>query len=296
MKMCHVKHVSLFVQLLVLIIPSRAQNEVIYYDAGNQVIQSEIEAKYMKCLYSRNSKRLKVKSYAKEQGEWKEEEVEKMKKLNDGLWEIRSSNTPLFSDLITRRFTAGSNENVLFEDKIRGKTICAGSTSSKFPLCYEDSIRSYYPNGRVKSIAFYRNNKLIWNKNWLRDGANYMDNIHLYVDDTPEHSYGQNYFRQHMLNGIIQAGFDLTQVNDQVIVCMVISTEGKLEGLHVRKGTFSGLNTAILRLLSEMPGHWIPAKLDGKPVNYYMEIPFNFSNQVEGFESVELSGGMLMWD
>ena len=99
-----------------------------------------------------------------------------------------------------------------------------------------------------------------------------------------------------MLTSLQEKKIDLSQISDQVVIGMVIREDGELDGLYLIKGHLKELNSAIMDLISEMPGQWIPANLNGKPVNYYMELPFNFQQIEGGFESVELTGGFLVWD
>ena len=50
------------------------------------------------------------------------------------------------------------------------------------PLLFEGEVTEFYSNGNKKSISVYKNNELVWNKNWLENGEKYIDNIFYSVD------------------------------------------------------------------------------------------------------------------
>ncbi len=282
--------------LQLAIITCSAQGEVYYFGPDNGEVTYENEAKYKKEITKRKKNVIHLKSYLKENDKWKQEKIDKIRKNFDGAMEIKSIGSNLFADNTKRNFTYGPEGKIFFKDHAKGKLVRSGTTTRELPLMLQDTIKLYYQNGNLKSVALYDQNRLIENQNWLKNGSQYIENIHYFVDDTPEHSQGQLFFKQYMLAGIRDTEIDLTQISDLVIVGMVIREDGKLDGLHVKKGIVRELNSAIIDLLAEMPGNWVPARLNDKPVNYYMELPFNFQHNEEGFDMVDFSSGFLIWD
>ncbi|MDA3821950.1 MAG: hypothetical protein PF450_04965 [Bacteroidales bacterium] len=195
-----------------------------------------------------------------------------------------------------RSYFQEQNGNFNFTDRLKGTVILEGTASNILPLHKQDTIRSYYRKNVPKSVAVYENNKLISNENWLKNGSKYFSDIHYFVDEVPEHSNGQAHFRAYILNGIRESGIDLNQIADRVIIGWVIMENGELTGFHTISGVYSLLNNTLIKLLREMPGEWIPAKNNGQAVRYYMDMPFNFIDNSEGFESLDLSTGFLVWD
>jgi hypothetical protein len=148
----------------------------------------------------------------------------------------------------------------------------------------------------LKSVALYRNNQLIANKTWLENGEPYISNIFRVADDIPEYSMGNQHFRHHLLKSLVDTGIDLNAINDEIIVGWVIMEDGSIEGVHCVSAKNKGLGKLMAGIISELPGEWVPAHIEGNAIRYYMELPFKFSVYEEHFDAIEMSSGYLIYD
>lgn len=273
-----------------------AQDTTYLYASDFGITEHMDDAKYKRNHDIRSARRSVVKTYELDGDEWLRTRKEKTVLVNDTLMQIRRKADKLWPEVILRSFHLQEDGLYRFTDQNRGSLILEGTATSLVPLHLEDTVRSYYAKNMPKSVAFYENNKLISNRNWLRNGNEYYDNLHYFVDQVPEHSLGQIHFRAYMLNGIAESGIDLNQISDRVVIGWVVLEDGSLEGFHTISGVFSQLNNTLIKLIREMPGEWQPARLNGRPVRYYMNVPFNFIDRSESFETLELSTGFVSWD
>ncbi|MEX2369683.1 MAG: hypothetical protein WD578_01665 [Bacteroidales bacterium] len=286
-----------YIQFLTLfVINSYGQDQVWYYSGGFGITDDSSAANYMRTVEKRSDKVTRIITLQLTEEGWEEIRKEKIKRVGDGKLKIRSSGDKLFGERTFRHFELRSTGLFRFSDYRKNRLVNTGMASRIIPLHLEDTIKSYYPNNMPKSVAFYDQNRLVSNKNWLKNGQSYFDNLHYFVDKIPEHNMGQSHFRAYMINGIKESGIDLNQIADRVIIGWVVMENGETEGFHSISGMFSELNSTLIRLIKEMPGEWEPASINGQPVRYYMQIPFNFIDRTENFESLEISTGFVVWD
>lgn len=283
-----------FFLLTAVILP--AQDATYFYAADFGNIENQEDAKYTKEINKTYGRRYVIKTFERKTEEWEQIRKERTRIVNDTLMRIRRKTDNIWSKGITRTFHPAKNDLYYFTDSRRGNILLEGYASSLMPLHLEDTVISYYTNGRLKSIAVYQDNHLVSNKNWLRNGIQYYDNLHHFVDQEPQHNLGQVHFRTYMLQGLKDAGIELNQISDNVLLGWVVMEDGSLEGFHTIQGAYSQLNELLIQLIREMPGEWLPARIDGKPVRYYMNMPFNFIDRTENFDNVEMSNGVLSWD
>ena len=283
------------ISILFLTISLSARDTVYYYSGDFSITSNKQSARYMREVEDRSARKKVVTTFELQNGEWNQLKVEKIRLVKDTLMKIR-----LRSDLITtqhfvRTFRQETSGNVRFVDRMGKNVVQEGTASSLIPLHRQDTVISYYPNRRLKSIGIYDENGLISNKNWLKNGDQYFEDLHHFVDKIPEYSLGQVHFRAYMLQGINESELDITQVSDNVVIGWVVMEDGSLEGFHVISGVYTQLNNLLIKLIKEMSGTWIPATVNGKPVRYHMTLPFNFIDRTQNFENVELKDGMISW-
>lgn len=273
-----------------------AQDTTFYYSADFGITVAPENAKYSREIDKKLGRRVVIKTYEREGEDWVRIRKERIRTVNDTLMQIRRKADKLWAEVITRSFHQVKNGLYYFTDTKWGNIVLEGDASSVLPLHLQDTVRSYYTRNRPKSIAVYKDNQLISNQNWLRNGNRYFDDLHYFVDQEPEHSLGQVHFRTYMLQGIQKSGIDLAQISDRVLIGWVVMEDGSLQGFHTIKGVYTQLNNTLIKLIREMPGEWQPATIDGNPVRYYMNMPFNFIDRTENFENLELSTGFVSWD
>lgn len=269
---------------------------VYYYGSNSRPVLSVDQARVQKQVKKISPAKYRIVSLVRNDGNWNHEKTVTVKYKNRNTQKISVKTRIIFPDVYTREFEETTPGIYKFTEYSGSMMIRRGAASSMIPLVLEDTVRTYYANRKISSLGYYRNNQLQWNRNWLKDGTEYFENLFRNVDSEPEYEYGDSHFKSYLLSGIYSSEFDISQVNDKVVLGWVIMETGELKGIHVVSGKIKGLNELLIKLVTELPGSWTPATVDGKQVRYYMTIPFNFSNNVEPFETLEFSSGFLIWD
>ena len=180
-----------------------------------------------------------------------------------------------------------------FSESTMGNLLRTGTSSRYLPLHLEGIVTRYYSNGEVRSKSLYRDNQLLSNENWLSDGSKYIDSIFYSADKEPEYQMGDNFFKSFIIQKLADSKLDLTQIEDEVVIGWVVLETGKIDGAIALQGKSGQLNELLVNTISELPGYWIPAELNGKKVRYFMSIPLNFIQRGVSFQDIELSSVML---
>ena len=66
------------------------------------------------------------------------------------------------------------------------------------------------------------------------------------------------------------------RIGGDVLISVVITTQGQMVDAKVAQGLGYGLETEALRVIKAIEGEWIPGKVKGKPVNTRLLIPVRF--------------------
>lgn len=297
MKLKTIKSVCTLFIFFSLSVTLFSQETTYYYGSNHKPITPEDAARFSKKVINKNKKAIIVESYSKIEKEWELTQTEKIKVVNEDQQVIIVKPISGNSYSIKRNFKKRKADDYEFADYIGGKLIRIGNTSRKTPLCLQDTVKEFYMDGKIKTIATYMDNQLKSNKNWLNDGKKYYDNIFYSVDEEPVYLLGQQQFNNFILANLIQKKVDLSHYTERIVLGWVISDSGELEGIHVAKSYYPGLSNLLVEIVNEMPSDWRPASLNGENVNYYMQFPINFKSQKDdGFESLELVDGVLSWD
>lgn len=273
------------------------QDTTFYFGANHKPVTSENAARFSKEVFHKNKKTIIIESYSKIEEQWKLTQTERNRIVNENIHHIVLKPLSGISYTIQRKFRKLGEGQYEFSDYIDDKLMRIGNTSCKIPLSLQDTVKEYYKNGKLKTVAFYEDNQLISNENWLKDGTRYYDNIFYSVDEEPMYIQGQRQFNNFILANLLNRQVDLNQYSESIVLGWVISESGEIEGIHVNKSIYPGLSKLLVDIINEMPSDWRPATLNGENVNYYMQFPVNFKNQNEdGFNSLELVDGFLHWD
>ena len=62
----------------------------------------------------------------------------------------------------------------------------------------------------------------------------------------------------------------------KVFVAFLVKKDGSIEQIQIERGVSESLNAEAVRLIGLMP-KWIPAEMDGKPVDSRCRMPFSFT-------------------
>jgi hypothetical protein len=287
-----------FLILWIIIIPAlhcRAQ-DIYYYGPNHRPVEKERDALFAKVLIKKTEKKYVIETRIKKKDQWMDVERQKIKVDREGIQRIRIRDERLFPTKITREISRSAPGLYAFEEKIRGTKIRTGSSSSYLPLHLEDMVYEYHRNGREKSLSFYQDNQLQSNQNWLADGSPYIDSIFYSANQEPEYRPGVAYFHSYLLQQLAASKVNLDEYDDEIVVGWVVMETGVLDGVLALKGKSLELNELLVNIISNIPGEWEPAVLDGEPVRYFMSIPLTIFHNDANFQEVEYSWGVLHYN
>ncbi len=270
-------------------------HEQYYYGVNGKPVETEEQAVILKDVDFKSDNRLVIVARVRNGEEWIVHSKEKIKALSDREWVIRHQAEKLFSNRFYREYTEAAPGRYMFREYTAQSTIRKGETSRKFPLHMEGTLTEYYPNGVVRSVSEYRNNQLVSNQNWLEDGSPYIDSLFYSADTEPEFENGPDFFREYLIQRLVKSGWDLTQIQDRVIIGWVVMENGVMEGVRALQGKSDMLNQYLVESIATMPGNWKPATLNGAPVRYFMSIPLNFISQDVSFQDMGIAAGQLYY-
>ena len=274
----------------------KAQDEIYYYAANYRPVDDIEKAIHIKEVFHRSDRVHIVKSFSRDQDQWEPVGRRKIIDRKKGYQLIKIRSLLFFSDKVQRYYNVLPGGNFHFREVKEGQELRNGTAKKLIPLTLEGKLTEYYPNGNLKSIAWYENNQLVRNENWLRDGTEYIDNFFYSVDKEPEYKPGFGMFRNFILANLKSSGYDITKVDEKIVLGWVVMEDGNIAGVHRVEGKLKKLSEILINIVENLPGTWSPAKLGGENVRYYMTIPFNFRQDFESFDTIELNDGYLIWD
>lgn len=283
-----------FILICVLPIIGFSQNDTIYYYGFNGKINNPEKNDIKKEVDYRGKNKKIVRTYKSFKDEWQLIYTEKIKVVNDSIFNIRMKSDK-FSGRVTRTYEPLENGHYKFTDRLKKGKKRTGSTTQKVPLLLDGTTTEYYESGKIKSVSEYKNNELISNKNWLPDGTPLVDDIYYSVETEPRFEPGMGFIHQQISLAIKKANFDLSTVEGRIVVGLVITKEGEIGGVQIIKGITQPLHAILLKSLNNLEGAWVPAKLNGESVNYLQLLPINFIYSKYKFDSLEFTGGMMFW-
>lgn len=285
-----------FLILIAILIPlfSLGQKDTVYYFGVNGKIDSQLKKGIMKKVDYHGTKKIKVKTYKATETEWQLIYKEKIKVVKDSVFDIRMKGDE-FSGKISRTFEPAGEGRFKFTDRVDKSIKRTGTTKQKVPLLFDGTVTENYISGKVKSVSEYKDNELISNKNWQKDGTPMVDNIFYSVDSEPRFEPGMAFIHQQINRAIKDAKFDLLTVEGKMVVGLVITKEGKIGSVQIVKGISQVLNGIIADAFGKVEGAWVPAKLNNRDVSYFQMIPINFIYNKYNFDYLEMDRGMMYW-
>jgi hypothetical protein len=280
----------------VLLAGMRGQ-EVFYYGVNSRSVTDEADAQVKKEVKTRSDSRYTIRTFNKVNDNWRPVSREKIRSLgNDEILIRYYANSYFPKKKFYREIRQTSPGMFQFEESTVHLPVRTGYSSRYLPLHLEGEVTEYHRNGELKSKSLYRDNQLISNENWLPDGAKYIDSIFYSADVEPEYQMGDGFFKSYLLQSLTESKIDLTQIEDQVVIGWVVMETGELDGVIALQGKAPQLNEFLVKTIAGLPGYWIPAKLEGKTVRYFMSIPLNFVQRDVKFQEIEFSGGYMHYN
>jgi hypothetical protein len=284
----------LFALIFIIPLNSFCQNDTVYYFGVNGKIDNPEKKDIMKKVDYHSAKKIKVKTYKASDEGWQLIYNESIKIEKDTLYEIRMKGDE-FSGRVTRIFEPAGNGLFRFTDRVGVNIKRIGTTKSKIPLILDGEVSENYNQGGKKSVAQFKNNELITNKNWQSDGTPLVDDIFYSIDSEPRYEPGMTFLHQQIRQAIKDSKFDLLTVEGKMVVGLVITKEGKIGGVQIVKGISQVLNGILVNAFGKIEGNWVPARLNNQNVSYFQMIPINFIYNRYNFDYLEMDRGMLYW-
>jgi hypothetical protein len=282
------------IAIILLSIPAFSQNDSVYFFGVNGKLKDLAKQDIMKKIDYRSNRKIIVKTYKTSETGWLPIYTETIKISGDSDYQIRMKGDE-FSGRITRKFEKQDDGTYKFTDWLDNNIKRQGQTKSKIPLILDGEVTEFYPYGRIKSISQYKDNELFFNQNWLPNGDVLIDDIFYSVDEEPQFVPGMGVLHKHVTQVIKNYEFDLSTVQGKVLVGVVVTNDGTIDGVQIVRGISQQLNGILVNAFSTLEGKWIPAKLNDKNVNYLQIIPINFIYNRYDFEYLELKGSNLYW-
>jgi len=151
-----------------------------------------------------------------------------------------------------------------------------GLSKSNIYNHWEGQVKEYYESGELASVCRYKNNQLRGNRNWLKSGKPFLDNIYDRVDVMPQFPGGEKILMKYLSENIkYPKEAEKKKFQGRVIVSFVVDIDGKVIGTHVINPVHPLFDSEGMRVVSEMPD-WSVGLLDGKPVRVGYQVPINF--------------------
>ncbi len=272
------------------------QEGTYYYGPNSKPVENQEEAITIQQVKKRSEKKFVIETTRRVEEKWVKAQKEKIRIQGNGILKLMIRTDGLFPKKIYREMEAMGPGNYLFRETTINSLVRSGGSSTFIPLHLEGSVTEYHPNGEKKSISVYRDNQLVSNQNWLPDGTRYIDSIFYSVDQEPEYQMGDEFFKSFLIKKISDSKLDLTQIEDQVVIGWVVMESGEIDGVIALKGKAPQLNQLLVATITELPGYWTPAILDGARVRYFMSIPLNFLQREINFQEVEFSSGVMHYN
>jgi protein TonB len=135
--------------------------------------------------------------------------------------------------------------------------------------------------GQVEQTIDFTNNKVtnlkpgdLSEKYWVKDGTTYKE---IRPDVPPAFIGGKSWFYYYAWT-LMRYPADARRqgVEGTVFISATITKDGKIIDEKVEVGPGYGMNEEALRVLQQVPDDFIPAKVDGEPVDIRVLIPVTF--------------------
>jgi hypothetical protein len=279
---------------LVFSLESMGQEGIYYYGANSKPVNQLSDAVTSKEVKKKSERKYVIEKHQKKEGVWKKIGKEKVKIESDGNQTIRYNNNTIFSKKFYRSMEKVGPGAYLFKESTLNGEIRNGTSTAFLPLHLEGNVVEYHPNREIKSRSEYQNNQLVSNENWRSNGSRYIDSVFYSVDQEPEYQLGDDFFKSYLIKSLEKSKIDMTQIEDLVVLGWVVMENGELAGPITLTGKSRQLNEFLVKTISELPGYWTPARLDGVTVRYFMSIPVNFMHREVNFQEIELTPGGVM--
>jgi hypothetical protein len=282
--------------LFLFCIQAYAQEDTTCYYGANNKPADSLNAVLMREVTHPAKRKLKITTYTKKGDHWEEFSQLVLKTRSENEFLVREYRDGRMESMYRRFYSATPGGLYEFKETWNDKVIRIGTSSTFIPLTLEGTEVRYYDSGQKRSESEYRNNQLLSNTNWLRNGDKYVDNVFYSVDEYPEYRAGTKMLHKYLSEYITQSGFNTDNLDGTVTIGFVITGAGAIDGVYVAGGIMPEFDELVADAVRTIPGEWKPAILDDKQVNCFLTIPISLRQEVPiGFENLELSFSNYTW-
>jgi hypothetical protein len=294
--LCNICTFLLFFALSGITVNAADRTGVYFYAANDRPVIEDQAVKKIEVRHS-TEKRIWLHTYLRDVNNWKplKSELVRIKSPEEHIVFLYIGT--LRQNKTIRTFEKLGNNHYWFEEVRDGVKVRSGQTRYKYPIHLEGLVTEYHENGQKSTEAYYQDNQLVWNHNWLANGKKYIDTIFYSVDTWPQYIEGDLAMKAYMNNYIVSSRYYSKELSGTVLLGFVIMEDGELAGVHQVNKPMSEITEVVKESLQTLPGSWKPAVLDDKFVRCYMTFPVNFKVRDDlQFENVQIIGNMMFYN
>jgi hypothetical protein len=266
-----------------------------YYGVNSKPLTDEENALTMIRIDQKSDKHIEMETFIYWRNNWKSIYIERIKIKAENEYLVRKFANGRQVDKYIRFYTWEPGNLYKFVEMSNDVVKRKGTTTTKLPLSFEGEVIEYFRNESVKSKSIYKDNQLVSNENWLKNGEKYIDNIFYSADTPPSYDIEKDNLLAHVSGKFSQ--HKLIDISGTILVGFVILENGDLSGAHIVSGIQPDLDQIAVDAIQSFPGKWQPALLNNTNVRFFCTMPINFKTADEFvyFDHLEYAGGMLFY-
>ena len=141
-------------------------------------------------------------------------------------------------------------------------------------LGFKDTLKSWWPDGTLKRLEIYRDDKLVSGQSFDEEGKEVQ---HVPYMRLPSYPGGIDALRIFLrINVKYPPKLRRKKLSGRVLASFIIDTDGSLNQIKIVDSPHKLFSKEVIRVLEEMP-NWNPGFQDGEPVKVHYNLPVNFS-------------------
>lgn len=269
----------LVLKLIMLLLPGylSAQNDtVMYYSITGDPVNSKEEAFVYEELSKVSPGQFEMTRFQNFNGRWKEDFKTQIYADSDTSFVLINLRNKFKPDTLVRYYHH-YDSNFLVSEYKDAVLVARGPGKCALPLIKSGKWLYFgKSNGKPEKEEVYVNNRMITNKVWINDTV-FVNDVFQIAEKMPEYKGGQNEYIKFISAHLVYPKFAVENgIQGTVFVQMIITDSGIVKGAKIIRGVEESLNDEALRVVSLMPGNWIPAKNGNKNVSVFMNLPIYF--------------------
>jgi TonB family protein len=137
-----------------------------------------------------------------------------------------------------------------------------------------DSLKTYYPDGKTRRSDFYNKDSLVHGNCFTNNGS---DTTYFPFRIEATFPGGEVGMKRYIAENIIYPTISI-EMNEQgrVYLSFIVEKNGKISDITVLRGVSKEIDFEATRVIKSMP-NWEPGKIDGYPVRTRLTLPINFT-------------------